>query len=143
MDVLCWSILSLEIHCILQYCQEFIAGLSRRALELDPECREARTELGKIDLEMAQKACCATLDGHSHGVYSAAFRPEADGESPCIATASCDCTVRLWDATAWVQLAVLEGHTDQVPKVRWSGDRQIMRLSCVCLVFVLTTYLAE
>jgi WD40 repeat protein len=60
----------------------------------------------------------ASLEGHTHAVYSVAFSPDGGR----IASGSHDDTVRVWDATTGEVIATLEGHTDWVKSVAFSPD---------------------
>jgi WD40 repeat protein len=53
----------------------------------------------------------ATLEGHSHVVWSAAFSP--DGQR--VVTASADKTARVWNAASGDELARLEGYSNLMP----------------------------
>jgi WD40 repeat protein len=58
------------------------------------------------------------LEGHEGDVYSIAISP--DGKH--IVSGSGDCTVRVWNALTFEQLAELEGHEDLVSSVAFSPD---------------------
>ena len=63
------------------------------------------------------------LTGHEKHVHALAFSP--DGTK--IASASLDCTIRVWDLSSGVALLTLKGHTDEVFAVAFSTDgRQIV-----------------
>lgn len=59
-----------------------------------------------------------TLNGHQHGVKSAALSPN----EKIIATGGNDRTIRLWDASNGQQLTVLSGHFGDVNTLAFSGD---------------------
>jgi WD40 repeat protein len=58
------------------------------------------------------------LDGHNDWVLGVAWSP--DGRR--LATASNDCTARIWDARNGSECAVLHGHEDWVRGLTWSPD---------------------
>jgi WD40 repeat protein len=64
------------------------------------------------------------LEGNAGWVNSVAFSP--DGAT--LASGNSDGTVRLWDAGAASERAVLRGHTDQALSVAFSPTRQRLRL---------------
>ncbi|KAK1974645.1 LOW QUALITY PROTEIN: WD40-repeat-containing domain protein [Colletotrichum cereale] len=84
-------------------------------------------------MENKWNACLQTLEGHSGGVTSVAFL--RDGMQ--LASASKDCTVKVWDAATGQCLRTLEGHGDYVRSVAFSGDgTQLASASKDCTVKV-------
>ena len=62
------------------------------------------------------------LEGHTGEINAVAFSP--DGQ--LLASASQDCTVRLWNPATGEQLQKLEGHTAGVSAVAFSPDGQLL-----------------
>jgi len=60
--------------------------------------------------------------GHSGPVAAVEFAP--DGAA--LASASADCSVRLWRADDGAPLAALAGHRQGVSDVAWSGDGALL-----------------
>src|SRR6266849_6117053 len=73
-------------------------------------------------LETAWTPTIAVLAGHSDDVYCVAF--SADGSR--LASASADCTIRLWDGRTGYHIITLEGHTGPVKSVSFSPCDSIL-----------------
>ncbi|WYZ36192.1 hypothetical protein EsH8_XI_000075 [Colletotrichum jinshuiense] len=69
-------------------------------------------------MEDEWNACLQTFEGHSDWVSSVAF----SGDSMQLASASGDCTVKVWDKATGHCLQTLEGHSAEVTSVAFSGD---------------------
>ncbi|KAF2811756.1 uncharacterized protein BDZ99DRAFT_487370 [Mytilinidion resinicola] len=76
-------------------------------------------------------ACLQTLEGHSSFVNSVAF----SHDSARLASASDDCTVKIWDVSSGACLQTLEGHSNIVSSVAFSHDSaQLASASGDCTV---------
>ena len=80
----------------------------------------AQTDEAHDALAHAAPQLVAKLEGHTHGVWSAAFSP--DGQR--IVTASEDRTARVWNAASGQLVAKLEGHTLALLSAAFSPDGQ-------------------
>jgi len=63
-------------------------------------------------------ACLQTLEGHGRPVFSVAF----SHDSIHLASASSDCTVKIWDVSSGDCLQMLKDHSDQVHSVAFSHN---------------------
>ncbi|AFZ81141.1 WD-repeat domain-containing protein [Theileria equi strain WA] len=67
------------------------------------------------------------LGGHTKGITTLAWQPLHNIDTsvrnyPLLASASMDCTVRIWDSKAGVSLKILSGHTRGISQIIWSAD---------------------
>jgi WD40 repeat protein len=70
--------------------------------------------------------CFRKLQGHQSKVESVAFSSSSSGQQQLLASASADCTVRLWDVRTKECVAVLEGHKRDVFGVAFSPDSRLL-----------------
>ena len=73
-------------------------------------------------VELGWNAVLQTLEGHSSWVNSVAF----SHDSKLLASASCDHTVKVWDAATGSLQQTLEGHSDKVYSVAFSHDSKLL-----------------
>src|SRR5690242_18700659 len=84
---------------------------------------EARTTFAGVILALlasapVQAQAIRELPGHHAPVYAVAFRP--DGE--CMASASFDHTIKLWDVPAGAPVRTLTGHDAKVLTLAYTPD---------------------
>jgi WD40 repeat protein len=84
--------------------------------------------------------CLSTLEGHSDMVNSVAF----SHNSARVASASADCTIKIWDTCSSECLLTLEGHSDSVSSVAFShNSARIASASGDCTVKIWDTCSGE
>src|SRR5262249_53265296 len=66
-----------------------------------------------------------TLEGHSNGITAVTLSPDGT----LLASASNDCTVKLWNIATGRELVTLKGHTGFVTNVAFSPDGQSLASS--------------
>jgi WD40 repeat protein/energy-coupling factor transporter ATP-binding protein EcfA2 len=88
------------------------------ALTILTECPPTLSARRAFAVASAASRIRAVLASHTGQVRDVASSP--DGRR--LASASEDCTIRIWDAESGDELAVLHGHTDTVNAVAWSPD---------------------
>ncbi|KAI0406715.1 hypothetical protein F4802DRAFT_91989 [Xylaria palmicola] len=70
-------------------------------------------------------SCLRTFEGHTDWVRSVAFAPNSN----TLASASSNCTVRVWSASTGMCLQTLEGHTYPVRSVAFAPDSKTLALA--------------
>ncbi|WDK15585.1 WD domain-containing protein [Colletotrichum graminicola] len=81
----------------------------------------------KPDMEDEWNSCLQTLEGHADAVTPVAF----SGNRKQLASASDDCTIKLWDLTAGQYLQTLEGYSDEVTS--WDTTIKVWDATGQCL----------
>lgn len=79
---------------------------------------ESRPWLSRINKPRDRSVCLLNLIGHSDYVTGCAYSP--DGKR--IISASCDHTLKMWDANTGEELATIAGHTGEVWACAYSPD---------------------
>jgi WD40 repeat protein len=75
------------------------------------------------DDEKPSEPMCLVLKGHKKEVHAVAWSPRVDqapGEPKIIASASFDCTARIWDVSTGACLHIINRHTDMVYSLSFS-----------------------
>jgi WD40 repeat protein len=104
---------------------DLIATVAARLIDSEGICTIAYAALPlpylaplRLLPDLPEPALLRTLEGHSNRVTSCTWSP--DGTT--LASASEDCTLRLWDTQTGQLLHTLEGHSYQVNSCAWSPD---------------------
>ncbi|KAJ6008434.1 hypothetical protein N7540_012410 [Penicillium herquei] len=95
---------------------------ARSKTRIQFETQEPLWILRKPNIEDGWSACLQTLEGHTDSVKSVTF----SHDSKFLASASKDCTIKLWDASTGKCQQTLKDHTDSVNSVTFSHDSKFL-----------------
>ncbi|KAF2721604.1 WD40 repeat-like protein [Polychaeton citri CBS 116435] len=91
--------------------------------------------------DASSSVCLQTFEGYSVGlITSVAFSPRGvtsvafSPNSRLLASASWDCTIKIWDVSSGACLQTLEGHSDGVTSVAFSPDSSLLASASASLL---------